>query len=1116
MSPAFLVIQTRKGLSWIFWSHLSLCLFVSVRGAESLQSVESRLNRAIAPRGASPDRIRQTPVQVESDTRAQAVATQVRSTLASLRSQARSVPQSSATFLPAATPPRTSSILRRANLSIQHWSITPGGFAAPTVASGKPDQRVLEQAAVNFLNSQRGLLGLVAPEDELHLDRFSQDSEGHSHLRFRQTYQDLPVWPSSLLVHFNPAGQLITLDGAYQPTPSMPALAPAVSPEAAAQRAKARFPAAWIATHTRPELIVFAPVEQSPRLGWKFDIEVGLSRAWRVVVDAQDGRLLHRSTRVFDANVAGSGIDLTGTSRALNVWQQGNSYYLADTSKPMFAPGSNPVTNPKGVISVNDARGLPVDQLGMSDVFDITSSSPSLWNLPAGISAAFNFSQTYDYFQERHGRKSLDNQGGNILAIVRVGNYDNASWHGNLGLMLFGDVRPYVASLDVVGHELSHGVTEKTAGLIYELQSGALNEAFSDIFGEMVEARTRGANDWRVGSELSQPIRNMKNPGSLIIGGLNRPYPSKMSEFLQLPNTDDADHGGVHLNSSIINHCFYQLAEGLPNAIGRLDAERIFYRTLTEYLQAQSQFVDCRMGAIAAAEAIFGKDSAQARATAIAFDTVEIFAAPTTPDPTPIPVVQGPDSTLFVYEQLFGYGLGRHETAQGDPTGGVVMASGIKASRPAISGDGALALYVNDAHDLCILSTRDADSRKCLGFEGIVHSVALSPDSKFLAFVLRDARTGDPEGRITVANLEQDTNRTFTLVAPAIDGVAVDQVLYADAMSFSTDSQELFYDAVSRVKFSGGRSVERWSLYALDLTTARTEIIVPPIDGIDTGNPAPGRAGTRFLAFDAKVEDTGRDGVVVLDRFTGEAKVVAVVEKGYGIPSFTGDERAVVFSGPDGGFFGSGTSLFSQGLDSSRLLPEGPTTLWQEDVLLGVTYRRGDFHGTNALPAVSLSASPAGTAPAVVSLGATASDRDGSIVRVEFYSGATKLGETTTASAGGYRFSWNGVQAGTYRLIARAYDNLGGASDSTPVELTVSPSGGGTQPGTFSIQQLPNGALRLSLQGPAGRYIVSQSSNLKDWTDIYPLVIDASGTGRIEDSGGPKNFGTLFYRVRAQ
>ena len=97
------------------------------------------------------------------------------------------------------------------------------------------------------------------------------------------------------------------------------------------------------------------------------------------------------------------------------------------------------------------------------------------------------------------------------------------------------------------------------------------------------------------------------------------------------------------------------------------------------------------LGAQAAAEALFGKDSAQSRATAAAFDAVEIFAAPSTPEPTPIPVVQGPDSTLFIYSGLFGFDLGRSEKAQGDPTAGSTLALSLSKQRPAVTGNGALA-----------------------------------------------------------------------------------------------------------------------------------------------------------------------------------------------------------------------------------------------------------------------------------------------------------------------------------------------------------------------------------------------------------------------------------------
>ncbi len=1002
----------------------------------------------------------------------------------------------------------------RDNLTVRHLQADALTASANPGISRSLAADPRERAARDFFFTHRALLRLEDPEAELRLERMESDAAGRIHLRFSQRYQDIPVWPSGLIAHFDAASRLSALDGEYSPTPLGLDVAPRITAQEAQERARARVPGGWAATNTTPELILFAPLNTIPRLAWKLDVHVGVSQAWRMVVDAASGRLLHRSSRIFDATVDGSGVDLTGVNRPLKVWQQGASFYLLDTSKPMFQPGFNPVQNPRGVISVADARGTPVDQLGDNNVFNITSTSANTWSPAAGVSALFNFSQTYDYYLERHSRNSLDNQGGNITAIVRVGNYDNASWHGNLSLMLFGDVRPFAASLDVVAHELSHGVTERSAALIYELQSGALNESFSDIFGEMVEARTRGQNDWLVGSELQKPLRNFKNPGSILIGGLNRPFPSKMSEFIPLPNTDDADHGGVHLNSSIINHCFYLLAAGLPEAIGLRDSERIFYLTLTQHLQAQSQFIDCRLGAIASAEALFGKNSAQAQATAKAFDSVEIFAAPTTPEPTPVPVVQGPDSTLFIYQDpiQLSFGLGRRESALGDANLGTVFSEGVSRRSPAVTGDGSLVLYVSEDHDLCIAETDQPSSTVCLGSPGTVHSVAISPDGQLAAFVLRDAFTGDPDGRITVINLETEKDQTYTLVAPAVDGVAVDQVLYADAMAFSTDSQDLLYDALSRVRFSGGNTVERWSLFGLNLGTGRTEIVVPPLDGIDTGNPSPGRAGTRYLTFDAQVETTGNSGIVVLDLFTGQAEVVAVVEGTMGFPCFTGDESGVVYAAPDDSVLGSGSSLFLQKLSTNRLEAMGTASAWMEDAAMGVIYRRGAFAGTNALPRVSLATgSTSATAPANFTLRATASDSDGSVQRVEFYDGSTKLGESTQPNQGAFQLNWNGVGVGQYRLVARAVDNLGGSSDSEAVVLTVSSA---VVEATIRAAVLQNGQIRLTVNGPPGNYVIQRSENLTHWNSVLPVTVGASGGTDVTDSGIPSNVQRLFYRVR--
>lgn len=137
----------------------------------------------------------------------------------------------------------------------------------------------------------------------------------------------------------------------------------------------------------------------------------------------------------------------------------------------------------------------------------------------------------------------------------------------------------HARALDILGHELTHGITQHSAGLMYSDQPGALNEAFSDIFGQAVEARVEGQADWLVGDGLGSPLRDMRNPRSLnVVPG--RPYPSRMSEIVGpgdplLDRLPGRDNGGVHVNSSIVNRAFYLLAEGLPGAIGMEDAARI-------------------------------------------------------------------------------------------------------------------------------------------------------------------------------------------------------------------------------------------------------------------------------------------------------------------------------------------------------------------------------------------------------------------------------------------------------------------------------------------------------------------------------------------------------------
>jgi Zn-dependent metalloprotease len=982
------------------------------------------------------------------------------------------------------------------------------------LAGGNTLQRDTATAR-GLLTQWRDLLGVEDPDREFVLDRTESNGLGGRHFRFQQHWNGLRVWPASLSLHVNAQGQATILEGAYNTTPAGLETRPKLSAEDAILQARAGIDGGLAANTDVPQLVVYGPLGAEPRLAWGFQLNLDYAHAWLVFVDALDGRILAKSNRTCDANVAGKGVDLDGVTRDLNVWSANNNHFLIDTSKTMYKAGGDPVNKPEGAITIADARNKKIKELQGSDLFLITSANPASWTIADGVSAAFNFSQTYDYFLAEHQRNSLDGNGGNITAVVRVGEYDNASWNGNLKIMLFGNVRPYAAALDIVGHELTHGLIESSAGLVYENQSGAMNEAFADIFGEMVEARVAGQPDWKLGTRLGEAFRDFKQPGSLIVGGLNRPYPSKMSEFFEMPNDDQNDHGGVHINSSIINHCFWLAAEGLPGALGRRDAEKIFFRTLTQHLQPQSRFIDARLGAIASAEALFGKDSTHARKIAEAFDATEILSAPETPPPPTVPVVQGPDSTLFVsVDAFFGdVSLYRQENSLGDGAFGAEFAAGVRPARPAVTGDGTEVLYVSADNDLCYTQTANPRAGGCLGFSGQVHSVALAPDGTFGAFVFRDILTGQPDNRITVLDLAKSTTRTFELLAPALDGIPIDAVLYADSMTFSTDSQVLIYDAVSRLHFGTGPTVERWSIYALHLETGKISIVVPPIEGVDTGNPNMGRAGNRYLVFDAGVEASGNSVILTLDLFTGDAAQVGVVQNGYGVPCFTGDEGAVVYAQRDQNAFGSGFSLVRQSLAANRLGAEGNPTLWMEDASIGVLYRRGAFNANNTPPTVAITSPAPGanlTPGAPVTFQANATDADGTVASVAFYDGDDLLGEDRTAP---FSFTWTPTANGSHRLIARATDNLGSVQDSIPVVVSVGSTGPATAP-QLAIERLANGTPRITVKGSPGSYILSRSTDLRQWTDLPAVTVGAGGTATSDDPAGPAASRTLFYRAR--
>ena len=246
---------------------------------------------------------------------------------------------------------------------------------------------------------------------------------------------------------------------------------------------------------------------------------------------------------------------------------------------------------------------------------------------------------TFALFSEVFRRNSIDGAGLPLDATVHYGElYDNAFWNGER--MVFGDgdgeiFSRFTASLSVIGHELAHGVTQYSSGLVYRDQSGALNESVSDVFGALVEQYTLGQSvdqaSWLIGEGIftdqveGSALRSMKNPGSAydddVLG--KDPQPGHLDDYVE---TED-DNGGVHLNSGIPNRAFYLVAEQLGGNAWE-HAGRIWYETITgPELTARADFAEFASATIVAATGLFGADSAETAAVRSGWSGVGVTPA---------------------------------------------------------------------------------------------------------------------------------------------------------------------------------------------------------------------------------------------------------------------------------------------------------------------------------------------------------------------------------------------------------------------------------------------------------------------------------------------------------
>jgi Zn-dependent metalloprotease len=466
------------------------------------------------------------------------------------------------------------------------------------------------------------------------------DADGTRHVRLHRTYHGLEVVGGDLVVHQSKTGawkgSSLTLA-----KPLALGVSPSVTSAAAATKALA--PSKVTSSISQKKVdgstLVVDAAGVSPRLAWRVlsggKQANGTPSRLATYVDARTGQVIRTEQEIV--NVSGSGQTLYSGTVPLQVTQSGSTYSLKDPTR-----GGTYTTDLK---NAEDPTLCQVMGMNCPKGTTFTSTSPTFGNgtntnrATAGADAQYGSNETWDYFKQVHGRNGIFGTGAGSYNRTHYGkNYVNAFWDGTKMTYGDGDGTNYgpLVSIDVAGHEMSHGVTENTAGLEYSGESGGLNEATSDIFGTMVEFFAGNANDpgdYLIGEEFDLKkhlgLRRMDNPAS-----------DGASLNCWSSNAKNVD---VHYSSGIGNHFYYLLAEGsgaktingvahssptcngsTVSGIGRDAAQKIWYRALTVYMTSSTNYKGARTATLNAAKDLYGAGSTPYNTVAAAWSAVAV------------------------------------------------------------------------------------------------------------------------------------------------------------------------------------------------------------------------------------------------------------------------------------------------------------------------------------------------------------------------------------------------------------------------------------------------------------------------------------------------------------
>ncbi|WP_373306815.1 M4 family metallopeptidase [Streptomyces spinoverrucosus] len=461
-----------------------------------------------------------------------------------------------------------------------------------------------------------------------------KDADGTVHTRYERTYAGLPVLGGDLVVETSKAGATESVTKATRATIKVSSLNPAVAPAAAERQAlgAARAEDAKSPDVSRePRKVVWA-ASGKPTLAYETVVgglqHDGTPQELHVITDATTGEKLYE----WEAVKNGTGHTVYSGTVPLTTTQSGSTYNLTDGAR-----GNHRTYNlNRGTSGTGTLFSGPDDVWG--------NGSPS--NLEsAGADAHYGAALTWDYYKNVHGRNGIRGDGVGAYSRVHYGNnYVNAFWSDSCFCMTYGDgsgnANPLV-SIDVAAHEMTHGLTSATAGLIYSGESGGLNEATSDILGAAVEFYANNSSDvgdYLIGEEIDingdgTPLRYMDQP--------SKDGASKDNWYSGIGSID------VHYSSGPANHFFYLLSEGsgakvingvsynsptadgLPvTGIGRAKAEQIWFKALTTKFTSTTNYAAARTGTLAVAGELYGTTSAEYKAVQDAWAGVAVGSRP--------------------------------------------------------------------------------------------------------------------------------------------------------------------------------------------------------------------------------------------------------------------------------------------------------------------------------------------------------------------------------------------------------------------------------------------------------------------------------------------------------